>query len=318
LRSAARNECLDEPCLIVAGEKTMLALQRSHALTVIILAILFLAACARVEQRVPTHNAAGDSVESLAVAGVTRQYRLHIPPIYQQGRLAPLVINLHGYNSNAEQQEQLSRMSVKADSAGFIVVYPEGLGDPQSWKFGDRAEGQADVAFIHDLIQHLQGQFSVDPRRIYVTGISNGAEMSYRLACDLAATIAAFAPVAGGYPPFTDCKAPRPVPVIAFHGTDDQLLPYEGKPPLLMPVHDWAASWAARNSCAAASTVSFQQGDVTEETWGGCRDGADVALYTISGKGHSWPGSSMPARITTHDINATDVIWEFFAAHPKP
>ncbi|MEW5720312.1 MAG: hypothetical protein AB1817_16935 [Chloroflexota bacterium] len=78
-----------------------------------------------------------------------------------------------------------------------------------------------------------------------------------------------------------------------------------------------AASWAARNGCAAKSQVTFQKGEVTGETWGGCRDNADVTLYTISGKGHSWPGSNMPVSITTQDIRATDVIWDFFAAHPK-
>jgi polyhydroxybutyrate depolymerase len=304
----------------------MLILRRSLALSAIIPLVL-LAACARPAGRAspPTAQpvgapaaAAGDSVASITSGGVARQYRLHVPPGYQQGRLMPLVISLHGYSSNAQQQERVSRMSVKADAAGFIAVYPEGLGDPQSWKFGSRAEGQADVAFIRDLIQGLEGQFSIDPRRIYVTGISNGAEMSYRLACDLGDTLAAFAPVAGGYPPFNDCQAARPLPAVAFHGTADNLLPYAGKPPLLQPVHAWAASWAAHNGCASAPTVTFQKGEVTGETWGGCRDGADVTLYTIAGKGHSWPGSAMPAQITTRDIDATDVIWAFFAAHPKP
>jgi polyhydroxybutyrate depolymerase len=295
--------------------------------------IVLLAGCARTTQRTPSAAApastlpstssprtaaVNDSIESLMSGGVARQYRLHISTAYQAGHAAPLVINLHGYNSNAAQQERVSQMSVEADSAGFIVAYPEGLGDPQSWKFGNRAEGQADVGFIRDLIGHLQDQLSIDSQRIYVTGISNGAEMSYRLACDLGDTIAAFAPVAGGYPPFNDCKATSPVPVVVFHGTADQLLPYTGKPPLLLPVHDWVASWAARNGCATAPAAILRQGDVTGEHWGGCRAGADVVLYTIDGKGHSWPGSAMPARITTRDIDATDVIWEFFAAHPKP
>jgi polyhydroxybutyrate depolymerase len=309
----------------------------SLALSGIIVAVVLLAACARFEERAPARSApqgeapvatttptvnprnvaVGDSLVSITSAGVARQYRQHIPPSYQQNQPIPLVINLHGYNSNAKQQENLSQMSVKADAAGFIVVYPEGLGDSQSWKFGSRSEGQADVTFIRDLIQHMSSQFSIDPKRIYVTGISNGAEMSYRLACDLADTIAAFAPVAGGYPPFNDCQAARPIPAVAFHGTADHLLPYGGKPPLLQPVHDWATSWAARNGCAPTPAITFQKKDVTGETWGNCRDGADVTLYTIAGKGHSWPGSSMPEQITTHEINATDVIWEFFAAHPK-
>ena len=308
-------------------------LRRSLTLIGIAVAIVLLSGCARAAQRPPSAAApegtaapansargavARDSIESLVLGGVARQYRLHIPSAYQAGHSTPLVIDLHGYNSNAAQQEWLSRMSVKADSAGFVAAYPEGLGDPQSWKFGPLAEGQADIGFIRDLIQHLQDQFSIDPQRIYVTGISNGAEMSYRLACALGDTIAAFAPVAGGYPPFEDCRTTRPIPVVAFHGTDDHLLPYTGKPPLLLPVHEWAARWAAHNGCNPTPAVSFKQGDVIGETWSGCRAGADVVLYTITGKGHSWPGSAMPAQITTRDIDATDVIWEFFAAHPKP
>lgn len=294
----------------------MLKLRLPPTLAIIILVSLCLSACARTSQRAPA--GAGTSVESITIGGVARQYRLHIPASYQQAAPIPLVINLHGYSSNAQQQEQVSQMSALADQAGFIAIYPEGLGEPQSWKFGSGADGQADVAFIRGLIVHLEQEYRADPKRIYVTGISNGAEMSYRLACELGDTIAAFAPVAGGYPALGNCRPLQPIPVVAFHGTDDQLLPYAGKPPLLLPVRDWAAGWAARNGCSGQPTVILQQGDVTGERWAGCHDGADVELYTIAGKGHSWPGSAMPARITTRDIDATGVIWKFFAAHPKP
>ncbi|HID61732.1 MAG TPA: hypothetical protein EYP49_03150 [Anaerolineae bacterium] len=85
-----------------------------------------------------------------------------------------------------------------------------------------------------------------------------------------------------------------------------------------MPIQDWASGWAKRNGCASAATVIYQNGDVTGEAWSNCTDGADVILYTIQDKGHSWPGSDMPPDITTKDINTTDVIWEFFADHPLP
>ncbi len=259
----------------------------------------------------------GSYVEGITSSGQARRYRLHVPPQYRAGAPMPLVVNLHGYNSNGEQQERVSQMSVKSDAAGFIAVHPEGLGEPQSWRFMNRAEGASDVEFIRDLIKHLESRLSIDAKRIYVTGISNGAQMSYRLACDLGDTLAAFAPVAGGYPPFKDCDPPRPVPVVAFHGTADNLLPYEGQPPVFLPVRTWAANWAARNGCSATAKVTFEKGDVIGETWSGCRDNADVTLYTINGKGHSWPGSAMPERITTQDVDATDVMWEFFAAHPR-
>jgi len=311
----------------------MIAPLRCHlAGSALIALALIVPACARAEQRAPVEPppaaatsvnrergaAPGNSVESITSGGQARQFRLHVPPQYRAGLPMPLVLNLHGYNSNGEQQEQVSQMSVKADAAGFIAVHPEGLGDPQSWKFANKTEGASDVGFIRDLIKHLASQLSINAKRIYVTGISNGAQMSYRLACDLGDTLAAFAPVAGGYPPFKDCEPPRPVPVVAFHGTADNLMPYEGAPPVFLPVREWAASWAARNGCNATAKVTFKKGEVTGETWSGCRDNADVVLYTITGKGHSWPGSTMPERITTQDVIATDVMWEFFVTHPRP
>lgn len=283
-------------------------------------------ACARLDHReqlppAEAHNAAapapGSSLGEIEVGGQTRRYRLHVPADIQAGRAMPLVINLHGLNSNAEQQETVSRMSDMADQVGFVVVYPEGLGSSQKWSFGGGPEGQADVAFIRELIRRLQSQFSLDPHRIYATGISNGAEMSYCLACDLSDTIAAVGLVSGGYPPL-ECQPSRPVPVVVFHGTADNVLAYEGHPPLMLPVREWAVGWAARNGCAPTPQITFQKGDVSGETWDNCRENATVTLYTITGKGHSWPGSTMPARITTQDINATQVIWEFFKDHPLP
>jgi polyhydroxybutyrate depolymerase len=262
--------------------------------------------------------APGDYVEELVSGGQTRRYRLHIPPAYHPGAALPLVINLHGLNSNAAQQERVSGMSRKADAAGFVAVYPEGLGDPQTWHIGPEAAGAADLQFLRELAQHLEQQLGVDPHRIYATGISNGAQMANRLGCEMPDTIAAIAPVSGGYFRGQRCEPGRPVPVVAFHGTADTLLPYEGQGRLLLPVPKWAAGWAARNGCQPSASATFKHGQVTGETWSGCRAGADVVLYTIDGGGHSWPGSNMPPEITTKDIDATEMIWEFFATHPQP
>jgi polyhydroxybutyrate depolymerase len=260
----------------------------------------------------------GDYTEQIVSGGQARQYRLHVPPSYEQDKPVPLVINLHGYNSNAEQQEHVSQMSVKADQESFIAVYPEGLGSPQTWHVGPGAEGAADLQFISDLIRHLQSRFNVDRARIYATGISNGAQMANRLGCELSDVIAAIAPVSGGYPPTLECYPVRPVPVVAFHGTADRLIPYEGQGRLLLPAREWATAWAARNGCNPTPTLTFQHGEVTGETWSNCQGSAEVTLYTIEGRGHSWPGSDMPPEITTQDIDATDVIWKFFEAHPMP
>jgi polyhydroxybutyrate depolymerase len=165
----------------------------------------------------------------------------------------PLIINLHGYNSKAAQQEHVSGMSAKADEAGFIVAYPEGLGSPQSWHFGPGAAAAADLEFIRALISHLQEQLSIHSARIYATGISNGAQMSNRLGCDLSDVVAAIGPVSGGYPPSDDCNPIRPVPVVAFHGTADKLIPYEGKGCLLRP-----ATAATQRPMSPSSTARSQ------------------------------------------------------------
>jgi polyhydroxybutyrate depolymerase len=267
-------------------------------------------------------HAPGDYVETIVSGGQTRQYRLHVPPSYQPGQAWPLVISLHGFNSNGTQQERFSKMSVKADQAEFIAAYPEGLGNPQAWYFGPGAQGVADLDFMRNLIHHLESQLSIDPARIFATGISNGAEMTNRLGCELSDQVAAIAPVSGGYPRAEACRPVRPVPVVSFHGTADKLLPYEGlgQGQLMLPVREWAAGWAAQNGCSSTPAVTFQRGQVAGETWGNCQAGADVVLYTVAGGGHSWPGSDIAPEsgITTQDINATDVIWDFFAAHPKP
>jgi polyhydroxybutyrate depolymerase len=199
-------------------------------------------------------------------------------------------------------------------------VHPEGLGTPQTWHFGVATEAQADLMFFRDLISYLEGQWSIDPKRIYVTGMSNGAQMMNHLGCELSDIIAAIGPVSGGYPSLHSCNPVRPMPVVAFHGTADNLIPYEGQGQILLPARERAAGWASHNGCDHTPMVTFQKGQVTGETWGNCRDGADVILYTIVGGGHSWPGSDMLPQlgITTKDINATDVIWDFFAAHPMP
>ena len=114
------------------------------------------------------------SVEATLTSGNdTRHYLLHVPPTYQADTPTPLVINFHGYGSNSTQEEALSDMSRKADRAGFLVIYPDGLN--HTWYDGPGANGKTDQQFVRDLIQHLQDQYTIDPRRIYATGMSNGA-----------------------------------------------------------------------------------------------------------------------------------------------
>ena len=252
----------------------------------------------------------GTSVETLEVDGKSRSYRLHLPSTVS-GRY-PIVFSFHGLNSNAEQEERLSQFSSLADREGFIAVYPEGVS--AKWRFMGRSD--ADVLFTMAIVEKLAAELPIDRRRIYATGISNGAQMAWRLACDRPDTFAAFGFVSGGY--FKVCGAPPRPPIILFHGTRDRLLPYDGRG-MLMPVREFAIGWAAQEGCGMASEgeVIYHKGDATGERWA-CRAGQEVELYTLDGKGHSWPGSMMPAFITSQDVDATAVMWAFFKAHPRP
>jgi polyhydroxybutyrate depolymerase len=225
----------------------------------------------------------------------------------------PLVLSMHGLSLNSAQQERLSGMSTAAERAGYIVAYPDGTGFIPRW---DTA-GDTDVQFLRDLIAQLEGRLSIDPARVYATGISNGAQMAYRLGCTNADQIAGLGLVAGGYP--DACQPSRPIPIVAFHGTADTILPYNGKSGRLA-IPAWAAGAAAQNGCTSGPATSLQQGSVTGQTWDGCRDNAAVTLYTIAGGGHSWPGTheSFWSMMTTHDIDASPTMLAFFADHPRP
>ena len=252
---------------------------------------------------------AATTVETITVGEESRSFRLHIP---EEGRGPfPLVLSIHGYRSNAAQQEKLSGFSALADREGFIALYPDSLDD--KWRFAGRTD--ADVKFLLAAIEAVAVKVPVDRNRIYSTGISNGAQMSWRLACDAPDVFAAFGFVAGAY--LQVCNSPPRRPLIIFHGTADRLLSYEGKG-LFMGVREFAIRWASGSGCnpAGSAETVYQKGDATGERFR-CQKGHEVDLYTLQGKGHSWPGSKMPARITSKDVDATAVMWAFFKAHLK-
>jgi polyhydroxybutyrate depolymerase len=263
---------------------------------------------------------AGNFNETILSGGVEREYILHVPPSYTGREAVPLVLNLHGYSSNAQQQALYSGFGPKADEEGFVVVTPQGAGTPSRW---DIRSDSADVAFIEDLLDELSTGLCIEGARVYSTGISNGAAMSVTLACALPDRIAAIGPVAGVF----FCPSIRPIAVIAFHGTDDPVVPFEGgsitvddAPVAYQGVENWMGLWAAHNGCADEPVEENPSGSVRLVRYTGCDEGASVELYVVEGGGHTWPGALDLQRLgaTTHEISATDLIWEFFAAHPMP
>jgi polyhydroxybutyrate depolymerase len=157
---------------------------------------------------------------------------------------------------------------------------------------------------------------------VYINGLSNGGGMSHRFACEMAFRVAAFGGVAGAYANFGACEPSRPVPVIAFHGTDDRIVPYAGQGNVLPPIEDWAREWAGRNTCADMVADIPLADDVTVTTWSACQGGAEVVLYTVIDGGHTWPGSSAvndsPLGRITDSIDASALMWEFFSRYALP
>lgn len=267
---------------------------------------------------VPNPVSGGTTKQTITSGGATRNYLLHVPPSYKPGTPMPLVLNFHGLEESPAEQELLSGMSAKADSAGFIVAYPEGIN--KLWADIPGAAGNADKQFIRDLVQSLEKEYSIDPKRVYATGISNGGGMTNRVGCDLADVFAAIGPVSGAYNLWRDCSPSRPVPVVAFHGLADKIVPYDGVKlsAIAPPIRDWAAAWAQRDQCSSTPVTKQVSSSVVSDTWQNCQANALVVLYTIQNHGHSWPGSQFLQQVTSQEINATDVIWEFFKAHPMP
>jgi polyhydroxybutyrate depolymerase len=177
----------------------------------------------------------GDHTRSLSVGDLTRTYLVHVPKSYDGKQPTPVLLVFHGGGSNAEQMVHFCGMNEKADKEGFLVVYPNGTGRLEkllTFNAGNCC-GYAmekkidDVAFVRALLDDLEKVAKVDSKRIFATGMSNGAMITYRLASELSDRIAAVAPVAG--PMGTDtCNSRRPVPVMHFHGTDDDFAPFKG------------------------------------------------------------------------------------------
>ncbi|MHB1844015.1 MAG: CE1 family esterase, partial [Deltaproteobacteria bacterium] len=265
----------------------------------------------------------GDVVQTLPSSGGLRWFFVH-PPAGYRPAAAPrmLVLNYHGFGSDPFQEALLSQMNGAADQNGFLAVYPAGIN--HAWNAGLCCGDPAwlgdvdDVQFTRDLIAAVSAEYCVDPKRIFATGMSNGAFLAHRLGCELSDRIAAIAPVAGviGVP---TCAPPRAVPVMHFHGTLDPLVPYYGGSPLgFRSVPESIALWDHDDGCTGLPTVTYQKGDSTCVERSGCAPDGDAVLCTVLGGGHTWPGGTpIPALgLTTSDLDATSMMVAFFQSHP--
>ncbi|MBK8444866.1 MAG: T9SS type A sorting domain-containing protein [Sphingobacteriales bacterium] len=273
------------------------------------------------------------TVRTLQWEGTTRSYRLHLPPDYSSSTALPLIINMHGLGSNAWQQEAYSGMNNIADTAAFVVAYPDGLQDAASqttyWNCGFMSpyhSGSDDVGFIQAMMDSISAQYNIDQDRIYACGMSMGGFMSYRLACELEERIAAIASVTGVAVDsvFHYCQNTRPVPLLHIHGTADSTVPYEGGAGLggtiMMPVQEAVNFWVARNQCPELPPQITDLADsntadgctATHTVYTSCEKGSRVELYRINGGAHTWPGAPISIGVTNQDFNASETIWLFF------
>jgi polyhydroxybutyrate depolymerase len=265
---------------------------------------------------------------SFVSSGEKRDYLLYVPKSYDRSKPTPLVISMHGAGLWGASQRDISRWNELADSKGFIVVYPSGAGGKgvRVWRAEPGDGLMKDVRFISQLIDTLRASYNIDSTRIYANGLSNGGGMSFVLSCTLSDRIAAVGMVAAAQTiPWTWCTDARAVPMIAFHGTADPEVPYNGGSSWVSPrpfpnVPRWGANWARRNRCGANPVDSTVARDVTRRAYTNCADDAAVVLYTVQGGGHTWPGGTpLPKWFvgrTTQSIDATSLMWSFFGEHP--
>lgn len=253
--------------------------------------------------------------------GLERKYLVHIPVKYSNNTKTPLVIALHGGAGNAEDSPAFFHLNPKADQEGFILAYPEGTGKDLAGKhFGSWNAGRCcssakdenidDVGFIREMIAKLKTDFNIDEKRIYATGFSNGAQMAFRLACEMSEEIAAVAS-GGSVGSYDACNPKRPVPIFFFHGIADTVSPYEGGSECGVAIADflismglpaernpfvcegneaYIAKWRKFNGCSDVSKLTFNNGNATCDTYDQCNDKAEITFCKVEGMGHIWPG----------------------------
>jgi polyhydroxybutyrate depolymerase len=286
--------------------------------------------------------AAGSKLVKTKVDGIERDYELTIPPDYNGTKKAPLLLSIHGFSTNIGQQDKGTQFPGEAGKRGYIVVTPQApsvkltiagttLSQPL-WNVPDAIGASGftmptatdDVSYLNGLLGQLETKLCIDKTREYVSGISNGAEMTVALICKYDQRFAAAAPVSG-INILSTCHARHRTPLIVFHGTADPLLNYDGGSVLgslkLPSVPSRMAAFAALGDCTVPAATTQPYKDVRLSVWQ-CPAPMALELYTVIGGGHSWPGAptngvrgkDLPAYVgmETQSISATQLILDFF------
>jgi polyhydroxybutyrate depolymerase len=324
---------------------------RNFSISTIAAAAVFAAAIVSATAGVPANQpvpAAGNHDESIVVGGrsgkLTRTFIVHVPPGFDGKSKVPVVIMLHGAGGSGAGAITETGWDVKADREGFIAVFPDGTPphpmlparfglNPRLWNDGSGrgaigVEHVDDLGFISAMIDFLEASYSADPARIYCTGFSNGASMTFSVGLNLSDKVAAIAPVSG-HLWYRQQQLKYPVPLLFIIGTEDPLNPIDGgnvklpweKTEYHPPVEDTLKEWERMLGCGPQVQTARGNG-VREITYDQCAKGGEVVYYAVHGLGHIWPGgkSMLPEKWVgkpSDNLNATDVIWVFFKAHPR-
>jgi polyhydroxybutyrate depolymerase len=282
-----------------------------------------LIACSPRSQPASTDIAASEvTIGEIEHDGRQRTYRLFVPADIGSGY--PLVVALHGGLGSGEQFASASGYDEVAAREGFAVIYPDGY--RRTWNGGGCcgravAEDVDDVGFLVSLIEQLTQELPIDPERVFMTGHSNGAIMTFRVACERSDLVAAVAPVAGSLE-VADCAPPRGIPLLLIHGDSDRNHPLEGGEGerslagvAFTSVEESMATWTAALGCASPQEP-IVEGAVMTTTWTTCRDGAIAQTVIIAGADHPWPGGTVQAEAIqgtpTQELDATEATWSFF------
>lgn len=286
----------------------------------------------------PLHASAQQA--RMQVNGATRTYAVHVPPGPAPAGGFPLVLAFHGGGMQGEQMRKLTHFDAVADQRGFVVAYPDGI--DKHWNDGRSTikNPQDDIGFVSAMIAQLAQNHAIDRKRVYATGLSNGALFAERLGCDLARDIAAIAPVAGTMPAdiAASCKPGAPVAVLQIGGTRDPIMPYgggavadfggRGEGGMVLPLEQTSAFWARANGCGSAGApepvtvvAPADPTRVMRKRYAQCPASGPVVQLSIVGGGHTWPGGAQYARalvvgLASRQIDASESIADFFLSLP--
>ncbi|WP_244871034.1 PHB depolymerase family esterase [Catellatospora sp. IY07-71] len=303
----------------------MIANRLRRTPAVLALALLAAAGCDQANPHTgpapaPSPSAAPEPVETPAPGdhrlstrwnGKDRTFTVHAPPSYDGTKALPLVVVMHAFPGSGDAVAETSAMSAKADREGFLVLYPDG------WSGGMNAliccGDEDDVGLIRTLVDRMVQRWKADPARVYATGISNGGDMSVRLAIELSDVFAAVAPVSGGIggralsdPAYRPAK---PVSLVTFIGAQDR---YHAQ------FTAGLAAWRERLACTPDGPHTIRPAKGLKIEQFKCGDGSRVLVYDIAAMGHSWPGAKQGGMAQPDaPVAATDAMWDFFKAHTR-